>query len=94
MKKSFQSPFLKIFIDNWLKEIKYKSNPDIKIFLIGNKCDLIEERKVTYEEGENYSKNYEFDGFYEVSSKTGEKIEEIMIKAAKALYEDFADYLR
>ena len=80
-------------IDNWLKEIKYHSNPDTKIFLIGNKCDLINDRKVTYEEGLNYSSNYEFNGFYEVSAKTGEKTEEIMIKAAKTLYDDYADYL-
>ena len=80
-------------IDNWLKEIKYNSSPDTKIFLIGNKCDLINERKVTYEEGLNYSNNYEFNGFYEVSAKTGEKTEEIMIKASKALYDDYADYL-
>lgn len=80
-------------IDNWLKEIKYNSSPDTKIFLIGNKCDLINERKVTYEEGLNYSNNYEFNGFYEVSAKTGEKTEEIMIKAAKALYDDYSDYL-
>ena len=80
-------------IDNWLKEIKYNSSPDTKIFLIGNKCDLIDERKVTYEEGLNYSNNYEFNGFYEVSAKTGEKTEEIMIKASKALYDDYADYL-
>ena len=80
-------------IDNWLKEIKYNSSPDTKIFLIGNKCDLIDERKVTYEEGLNYSNNYEFNGFYEVSAKTGEKTEEIMIKAAKALYDDYSDYL-
>ena len=27
-------------IESWLKEIKLQSNPDIKIFLIGNKADL------------------------------------------------------
>ena len=79
-------------IENWLKEIKYKSNPDIKIFLIGNKCDLKEERKVTYEEGEECSKKFEFEGFYEVSAKTGEKAEEIMVRACQALFEDFIDY--
>ena len=79
-------------IDTWLKEIKYKSNPDIKIFLIGNKCDLTEERKVTYVEGKTYCNNYEFDGFYEVSAKTGEKTEEILISAAKVLFSEFSDY--
>ena len=79
-------------LDNWLKEIKYKSNPDIKIFLVGNKCDLTEERKVTPEEGKAYCKNYEFAGFYEVSAKTGEKTKEILINAAKVLLNEFSDY--
>ena len=27
-------------VDYWLKELRTHSNPDIQIFLIGNKCDL------------------------------------------------------
>ena len=76
----------------WLQDVREISSK-IPIVLFGNKCDLIDERKVTYEEGLNYSNNYEFNGFYEVSAKTGEKTEEIMIKASKALYDDYADYL-
>ena len=79
-------------IENWLKEIKYQSNPDIKIFLIGNKSDLNEQRKVTYEEAQKYCDNYEFSGFYEVSAKTGDKAEEIMIKASLLLFEEYKDY--
>ena len=79
-------------IDHWLKEIKHQSNPDVKIFLIGNKCDLIEERAVTYEEGETYYKNFDLNGFYEVSAKTGERTEEILVQAAKVLIEDIGDY--
>ena len=29
-------------IDSWLKEIRTHSNPDVKVFLIGNKNDLEE----------------------------------------------------
>jgi len=29
-------------IEGWLREIKTHSNPDVKFFLIGNKCDLEE----------------------------------------------------
>jgi len=29
-------------IDTWLKEVKTHSNPDVKVFLIGNKTDLEE----------------------------------------------------
>ena len=79
-------------IDNWLREIKYKSNPDTKIFLIGNKCDLDNERQVIYNEAENFSNNFNFDGFYEVSAKTGERVEEILVLATKILFNDYSDY--
>jgi GTPase SAR1 family protein len=29
-------------MDSWLKELKTNSNPDIKVFVIGNKSDLEE----------------------------------------------------
>jgi len=58
-------------LDIWLKEIKRESNPDAKIFLIGNKCDLEKERVVTYEEANIYSEDMEFSKFFEASAKEG-----------------------
>ena len=37
-------------IETWLKEVKLQSNPDIKIFLIGNKADLDDQRQVQLSE--------------------------------------------
>ena len=34
----------------WLKELKTHANPDIKVFLIGNKIDLEDSRQVSTEE--------------------------------------------
>ena len=76
----------------WLKDLKINSNPDSKIFLIGNKCDLIDERKISYEEGEKLSKDFEFEFFSETSAKTGFHAKEILIKAAMCLYEDYILY--
>ena len=33
-------------VDLWLKDLKANSSPDIKIFLIGNKSDLEDQRKI------------------------------------------------
>ena len=79
-------------IDNWLKEIKINNNPDAKIFLIGNKQDLEEERKISYEEGKNFANELDFLKFFEASAKNGFNAKEIFIEAAFLLYEDYIEY--
>lgn len=79
-------------IDVWLKDLRMHSNPDAKVFLIGNKNDLDNERKVTKEEGETYAKNYGINLFMEASAKTGLNAQNIFIQAAKVLYDDFMKY--
>lgn len=79
-------------IDFFMKEVKNCAGPDSKLILIGNKNDLEEERKVTYEMGANYAKNYGFEKFYETSAKTGFNAKNAFIEAAKILYEDFQKY--
>ena len=79
-------------IDFWLKEIKRNSNPDAKIFLIGNKNDLDEEREVTFEEAQKYADDLEFSNFFESSAKSGFNAQKIFIEAANILYDDFIEY--
>ena len=55
----------------WVKQLKAYSNPDIKMILVGNKNDLVNERKITEEEGIKTSKELGFFSFYETSAKTG-----------------------
>jgi small GTP-binding protein len=78
--KSFQS------IGNWVKQLKASANPDIKVFLVGNKNDLVDERKISEEEGRKLSKELDFFSFYETSAKTGFNSKEIFIQAMKLLY--------
>ena len=75
-----------INVESWLNEIKTASNPDTKVFLIGNKCDLEEYRQVKTEEAHNFSVENRFDYFNETSAKTGLNAQEIFIHAAKELY--------
>ena len=51
-------------IETWLKEVKLQSNPDIKIFLIGNKADLDEERKVPLEKAKAFKEENGLHYFY------------------------------
>ena len=79
-------------IDLWLKDLRANSNPDIKVFLIGNKVDLEESRLVTKEQALQFQKDFELDLFMETSAKTGFNTQELFVEAAKILYDDYMKY--
>ena len=79
-------------LESWLNEIKTHSNPDIKIFLIGNKIDLEEKRKIQTIEGENFKNENKIEMFMESSAKTGFNAQNIFIEAAKVLYNEHLKY--
>ena len=79
-------------IDVWLKELRMNSNPDAKVFLIGNKVDLDNERKVDKTLGEQYAKENSLHMFMESSAKTGFNAQNVFIEAAKILYMDYLKY--
>ena len=85
-KKSFED------IDLWLKDLKSNANPDVKIFLIGNKSDLEDERTVKKEVAEQFKKDYDLDLFMETSAKTGFNAKELFAEAAKILFNDYSKY--
>ena len=78
----------------WLKELKTHASPDIKIFLIGNKIDLEDSRKVTTEEAKKFQTDYDLNLYMETSAKTGFNAKEIFIEAAKVLVKEYNEYKR
>jgi small GTP-binding protein len=79
-------------IDMWLRELRTHSNPDAKVFLIGNKIDLESERQITREQGEKFCKENKINEFIEASAKTGVNAKQIFLKAAETLYDDYIKY--
>ena len=79
-------------IETWLKEVKLQSNPDIKIFLIGNKSDLDEQRKVPLDMAKNFKEENGIHYFSETSAKNGVNAKEVFIEAAKLLYGEHLKY--
>lgn len=69
------------------------STPEINIFLIGNKCDLEIDRKVTYQEGENFQLDNKIDFFIETSAKERTNTSELFEKSAILLYEEYLKYV-
>ena len=79
-------------VEVWYNEIREKSNPDVKTFLVGNKIDLDESREVQKEEGQNFADVYNFNKFVETSAKSGFNAQNIFIEAAKVLYDEYLKY--
>ena len=79
-------------LDSWLNEIKTQSNPDVKIFLIGNKIDLDDKRKIQINDGETFKNENQINLFMETSAKTGFNAQNIFIQAAKLLYSEHLKY--
>ena len=81
-----------VHVENWLNDLKSQANPDVRIFLVGNKADLEEDRKVTKEEGEKYREDQHLDLFMETSAKTGQNARNVLVEAAKILYQDYLKF--
>ena len=79
-------------VENWLNDLKGQANKDVRIFLVGNKADLEEERKVPKEEGEKYKEDQHLDLFMETSAKTGHNARNVLLEAAKILYKDYLKF--
>lgn len=81
-KKSFSN------ITNWISEAKSYMENTIPIIIIGNKSDR-EDRQVSYEELEEFSKKYNF-LYLETSAREENNIELIFMKmAVSCLYEKY-----
>ena len=65
----------------WFEDIEKYAPTNIYKVLVGNKSDLEDKRKVTYEEGEIISQIYNCNMFYETSAKDNLNIKEIFVNS-------------
>eukprot|EP00597_Dinobryon_sp_UTEXLB2267_P003274 CAMPEP_0170075736 /NCGR_PEP_ID=MMETSP0019_2-20121128/12830_1 /TAXON_ID=98059 /ORGANISM="Dinobryon sp., Strain UTEXLB2267" /LENGTH=205 /DNA_ID=CAMNT_0010286917 /DNA_START=126 /DNA_END=743 /DNA_ORIENTATION=+ len=70
-----------ISIRNWVAQIQVHADVNVNKILIGNKCDVAEQRVITYEEGESLAKEYNIH-FYETSAKQDMNVEKSFITIA------------
>ena len=81
-----------IHLDSWLNEIRTHGNPDINIFLIGNKVDLENKRVINKELAQDFVEKNNAKLFLETSAKTGFNAQNVFLEAAKMLYLDHLKY--
>ena len=76
-------------LEDWLREIRLNSDPEVVIYLVGNMLDLAdEEREVSREAGEKFASEKKLDGFIEASAKTADHVAEVFVKVAEVLYKN------
>ena len=73
-------------IREWIQDIREEVSPKAIIFLIGNKIDLADQRKISKEKGIELAEEYKLP-FFEASAKSGENVDEVF----KALYKKISE---
>ena len=73
-------------IVDWIKEVNMHASSQAKVYLVGNRKDLEEEREVSVERAMQLCKAKGIERFFETSAKTGHNVEEVFSTAAKELY--------
>ena len=76
-------------LELWLRDIQQHTEPDLPIFIIGNKCDL--DKNVSEENAQNFATSNRAKYYNECSAKSGQNIDKIFYEAAKYLYIAYKD---
>ena len=77
-------------LPDWTQIIREHAG-DVPIMLVGSKVDLKQYRVVSREEGILAAKKYNLSAFVELSSKTGENVEEAFTLITETLFERYME---
>eukprot|EP00301_Raphidiophrys_heterophryoidea_P013653 c21123_g1_i1.p1 GENE.c21123_g1_i1~~c21123_g1_i1.p1 ORF type:complete len:236 (-),score=60.07 c21123_g1_i1:300-926(-) len=69
-------------VRSWMQNIQENASTDVLKVLIGNKCDLIDQRVISTEQGQRLANEYKIP-FFETSAKTSENVEEAFTSVAR-----------
>eukprot|EP00825_Cyclidium_porcatum_P043507 TRINITY_DN6185_c0_g1_i2.p1 TRINITY_DN6185_c0_g1~~TRINITY_DN6185_c0_g1_i2.p1 ORF type:complete len:269 (-),score=62.00 TRINITY_DN6185_c0_g1_i2:292-1098(-) len=72
-------------IEKWLKELKEHADPNIVIMLIGNKCDLKEQRGIKTEDATRYAQDHQI-AFMETSACQSTNVELAFQRCIEEIY--------
>ena len=70
-------------LDQWANELEEKTTGELKLFLVGNKSDLVDERKIRRQDAEEFGFQHGAIEYLETSAKTGDGVVELFTKVAE-----------
>ena len=73
-------------VDKWFEQAQKEASKEVSIILVGNKCDLENERKISKEKGEEKAKNLNCP-FFETSALSKIKIDDIFNEMINNIFE-------
>jgi small GTP-binding protein len=73
-------------VTEWISEVR-RYVPTVPLVVVGNKCDLVDKRRVTYEEGQELAKSLGLI-LLETSAKTNQNIEDAFQQVAVQLIKE------
>ena len=77
-------------VKNWISQIREEANPNVIIYIVGNKIDLPKEKRVVnIEDGEKIAEEFEIK-FKEASAKSGTNVNEIFEELVEQIDEKFS----
>ena len=77
-------------LNNWLIEIEKNASKNIIKILVGNKCDMENERKVSYEQGKDFATQFKMQ-FFETSAKESKNVEEAFLAMTKEVIQSLVN---
>ncbi|OMJ23038.1 Ras-related protein Rab-8A [Smittium culicis] len=81
-----------LFIDihNWIRKVEQYANEGVNKILIGNKCDILERKVITTEQGKALATEYGL-SFLETSAKSNINVEDAFYKLARDIKKRLID---
>eukprot|EP00761_Pharyngomonas_kirbyi_P012284 gb/GECH01012311.1/.p1 GENE.gb/GECH01012311.1/~~gb/GECH01012311.1/.p1 ORF type:complete len:217 (+),score=46.29 gb/GECH01012311.1/:1-651(+) len=77
-------------VRNWMKNIEQHASKNVNKILLGNKCDLVEKKVITKEQGEQLAQEYDIK-FFETSAKNNINVEEAFLTIAQDIKKRLID---
>lgn len=73
-------------LEAWMEDVRLYAQRHVEIMLVGNKCDLKEERAVDYKDAKAYADKHNFQ-YFETSAKTKINVDKAFTKLTQTVYQ-------